>query len=171
MNLAITGHRPDKLGGYSERVATALRGFAIDEMSRYVGQGDFRVYVGMAIGFDQAIAWACGELRIPFVACIPCDNHDAKWSPSMQGRSRLLLERADQVVVVSPGPYAVWKMQKRNEFMVDNADELLALWNGSSGGTANCVRYAERRCVPKVIIKNIWDKWERRLLYAAHRPA
>ena len=28
--------------------------------------------------------------------------------------------------------------------MVDNSDVLIACWNGTSGGTANCVKYAEK---------------------------
>jgi uncharacterized phage-like protein YoqJ len=33
-------------------------------------------------------------------------------------------------------------LQKRNEWMVDHCDLLIAVWDGSEGGTANCVRYA-----------------------------
>ncbi len=32
--------------------------------------------------------------------------------------------------------------QRRNEFMVDASDALAAFFDGSPGGTANCVRYA-----------------------------
>jgi len=34
--------------------------------------------------------------------------------------------------------------QLRNEFMVDAADVLAAFFDGSPGGTANCVRYASK---------------------------
>lgn len=62
-------------------------------------------------------------------------------------------EAAAEVVVVSDGEYAVWKMQTRNEAMVDAADELWALWDGSSGGTKNCIDYAKG----KVPIFNFFD--------------
>lgn len=39
-------------------------------------------------------------------------------------------------------PYKPWLMQKRNEYMVDRCDKITALWDGSSGGTGNCVKYA-----------------------------
>lgn len=29
-------------------------------------------------------------------------------------------------------------MQKRNEYMVDLADKVVAVWDGSKGGTDNC---------------------------------
>ena len=42
------------------------------------------------------------------------------------------------------GGYAAWKMQKRNQFMVDHSNLLIAVWDGSSGGTSNCVAYAKK---------------------------
>lgn len=36
-------------------------------------------------------------------------------------------------------------MQKRNEWMVDNCDILIAVWDKSPGGTKNCVDYAESK--------------------------
>src|SRR3546814_16271306 len=63
------------------------------------------------------------------------------------------------VVVGGPGGYAAWKLQKRNEWMVDHADELVALWDGSRSGTGNCVAYANTSGKPVV---NLWPSWERR---------
>lgn len=42
-----------------------------------------------------------------------------------------------------PGGYAPAKMQIRNEYMVENCDLLIAVWDKSDGGTANCVKYAK----------------------------
>lgn len=41
--------------------------------------------------------------------------------------------------------YKGYLMQKRNEYMVDNINELIAVWDGQSGGTANCVNYAKKK--------------------------
>ena len=41
-------------------------------------------------------------------------------------------------------------MQKRNEYMVDLTDKVIAVWDGSKGGTGNCVRYAEK-CGKEII--------------------
>ncbi|WP_188052008.1 hypothetical protein [Azospirillum sp. Sh1] len=49
-------------------------------------------------------------------------------------------------------------MNTRNEWMVDHSDRLLALWDGSQGGTANCVRYARGLGRP---IDNLWSEWEK----------
>ena len=40
-------------------------------------------------------------------------------------------------------------MQKRNEFMVDKADMVLAIWNGNQkGGTWNTIKYATKTKTP-----------------------
>ena len=58
--------------------------------------------------------------------------------------------------VVSPGAYASWKFERRNEWMVDHADRVVALWSGAPGGTARCVAYARQTGTP---IDNIWARW------------
>jgi uncharacterized phage-like protein YoqJ len=49
-------------------------------------------------------------------------------------------------------------MQTRNKWMVDHSDMVLSLWDGSAGGTANCIEYA--RHVDKPVV-NIWDDWKK----------
>ena len=51
-------------------------------------------------------------------------------------------------------------MQLRNEAMVNDCDLLLALWNGTSGGTANCIRYANS---VKREIRNLWSDYAKSL--------
>lgn len=91
-------------------------------------------------------------MGVPFVAAVPCESQDSPWPRESQQIYQRLLFRAYRVFVISPGRYAPWKMQKRNEWIVNNSEALLACWDGSDGGTANCVRYAERRQRPIVRI-------------------
>ena len=39
--------------------------------------------------------------------------------------------------------YKPYLMQKRNQYMVDKANNLIAVWDGTSGGTGNCIKYAQ----------------------------
>lgn len=55
-----------------------------------------------------------------------------------------ILSKADTVKLVSDEAYKPYLMQKRNEYMVDLADKVIAVWDGSKSGTANCVRYAKK---------------------------
>lgn len=56
------------------------------------------------------------------------------------------------VVYVTDAPYTRTCMQMRNQWMVDHCDALVAIWDGSSGGTENCVNYAKDQGVPMVRI-------------------
>jgi uncharacterized phage-like protein YoqJ len=104
-----------------------------------------KVITGMALGWDTALAEAAIKLHIPYIAAIPFVGQESRWQPAQQDHYFDLLAAAEDVVVVCEGDYAPWKMQRRNEWMVDHSDLVLALWDRSPGGTANCIRYAEER--------------------------
>ncbi len=139
--VAFTGHRPDKLGNWDpghpviDRIRKALR----DELAR---EWPHEAICGMALGFDTWAAETCVEMGIPFTAALPCDGMDAPWSMPAQERFRALLLKAARIHVVSPGPYKPWKLQRRNEWMVDHSTKLIAAFDGSPGGTYNCLAYA-----------------------------
>ena len=106
-----------------------------------------KTFSGMALGIDQDFVSVCIDLKIPFVAAVPFLEQASQWPEESQRIYYALLDEAVQVVYVSEPGYAVWKMQKRNEWMVDQVGEdgvVLAIWDGSSGGTGNCVKYAKR---------------------------
>jgi uncharacterized phage-like protein YoqJ len=52
-------------------------------------------------------------------------------------------------------------MQKRNEWMVDHADAVIAVWDGSPSGTANCIGYARKKRRPILVIDPVEEveKW------------
>jgi uncharacterized phage-like protein YoqJ len=144
MNLAVTGHRPQKIGGYDESssLRTAIR--RAIRLQIEVLQPDYGL-TGMALGVDQDFAQVCIDLGVPFIAAVPFAGQESRWPEPSQQRFTELLSQAHDVVVVSPGPYAAWKMQKRNQWLVNQASALLAVWDGSDGGTANCVAYAAKK--------------------------
>lgn len=149
--VAFTGHRPDKLGGYkSNPLQSWVRRQIRIHLEALAPSGAIS---GMALGVDQ---WAAEELLllgVPFVAAVPFVGQEARWPSESQERYRDLLARAFRVVHVSPPPYAAWKMQVRNQWMVNHCAKLIAVWDGSSGGTSNCVSYAERKIGRENIIR------------------
>ena len=44
-------------------------------------------------------------------------------------------------------------MQKRNKYMVDNSDLIIAVFNGNSGGTKQTNDYAKSKNIEIIIIK------------------
>ncbi|UVK46746.1 DUF1273 family protein [Mesorhizobium sp. AR07] len=152
MIIAATGHRPDKLGGHSEGVRRRLRSLAIDYLQ--AEQPD-AVISGMARGWDQAIAEAAIELHLPFIAAVPFEGQAKRWPPESQAHYARLLGQAASIEIVSEFPGAR-AMQQRNEWMVDRGGKMCALWDGSMGGTFNCIRYAKKVGRP---IDNLWPRW------------
>lgn len=144
MILAVTGHRPDKLGGYvpSHPLRDHIRSWF---QSRITELAPSRAISGMAQGVDQDFALVCTQLGVPWVAAVPCKAQASKWSKEAQSAYMSLLELADDVVVLSDDgvPWAE-AMQVRNEYLVDTSDRMLAVWDGSHGGTGSTVRLAKK---------------------------
>ncbi len=164
MIVAGTGHRPDKLGGYNPTVQRALEHFALAVLTQKRPLG---VISGMALGWDQALAIAAVRLGIGFVAAIPFEGQEKRWPASSQAAYNTLLKAASMVHVVTdraavsahPGGIA-GVMQARNEWMVDQSQGVLALWNGDrSGGTFNCVQYAKAGRREVINVWPLWDEW------------
>jgi uncharacterized phage-like protein YoqJ len=153
MILAGTGHRPDKLGGYGQDIAQRMVQLATECLEEH--KPDV-IISGMALGWDQALAGAAIKLDLEWWACIPFKGQELLWPQKSQSLYRRLLEHAHVVSIICDGGYAAHKMQLRNVAMVDKCNKVLALWNGTPGGTANCVAYAHS--VGKPII-NVWNKW------------
>lgn len=61
-----------------------------------------------------------------------------------------------KTVKVVADHYEADVMQKRNEYMVDHSDIVLAVWNGKKSGTENCIKYAE--------------KWAKKWNISSHEP-
>lgn len=150
MIVAGTGHRPDKLGGYDSATTNRLHTLALEYLAF---TRPAKVISGMALGWDQALAWAAMDLAIPFIAAVPFEGQQRAWPEVSQLWYDDLIKYADEIVYVCEPGYAAWKMQVRNQWMVDNADFVVALWDGSAGGTGNCIKYCEKVGKP---IDNLW---------------
>lgn len=147
MKVMVTGHRPEKIGGYDPNnpIRVALRAAM---RSRLLAHAPEVAITGMALGIDQDFAQVCLEVNIPYIAAVPFPEQPSKWPPASQEHYRWLLRQASKVVYVSLPGYSREKMLIRNEWMVDHVGEdgiVIAVWDGSPGGTGSCVTYANRR--------------------------
>ena len=187
--LAFTGSRPDKLGGYDENNATAIKVKAKLRVLilQAIARGFERFWTGMAQGIDTWAAEIIIDLidegaDIQLLASVPFLTQPRAWEKNQPAIERWMriLSRASEIYVVCPEletmdydtiiaklvdepqtRLASWQvsawMQTRNEHMVNNSDTVLAIWDGTSGGTANCVRYAKKRGNPIVIYNPATD--------------
>jgi len=152
--VAITGHRPDKIGGYTPNpMATYIyKWLTIQMVKIYIEHDHVEFISGMALGADTLFASIASKMKearpgeVRLVCAIPFEGHGSNWPNASRKFYDKLLKRADEVVIVSEGGFTPQKMQRRNEWMVDHCDELLAVWNGDQfGGTWNCIAYAKEK--------------------------
>lgn len=137
---AMTGHRPEKISNWvyvEHQIGMALMDNQIDVLIQ-----------GMAAGVDLRSARVAYRNRVPFICAKPWAGHKPRVADKNDYENALT--HAKSVVDVDPSQEfpGNWVYQKRNEWMVDNADMVIAVWDGTSGGTANCVKYAQKREVP-----------------------
>ena len=141
MKIAITGHRPDKIYDHIEWITTKL-----DQI--FTALKPELIISGMAVGVDQLAAEIAIANEIPVLAAIPFLGQENRWNERDKINYNALLKQATTVEVLSntPSDYyeAVKFLHARNKWMVDRADLIVAVWDGSKGGTSNCVNYAKR---------------------------
>jgi len=160
VTLSGTGHRPTKLGGYTQQAFNKL----VDVITSYLDSNPPDLVIsGMALGFDQALCRAAINVNIPIWAAIPFVGQESPWPTQSRVIYKALLERCEKQIVVCKGGYAAYKLQRRNEWMVDQLtkpdDILLTIYDGTEGGTRNCIEYAKTKGVNIINLYDIWSKW------------
>lgn len=149
--ICATGHRPKSLYGYD---LTDVRWRELQKKFRelLLKKKCTTAITGMALGVDTVFALAVIELRddgkvpIELVCAVPCYNLSEPWfNQEDVDRFNWILQKADKVVYVTESDYVDGCLEKRNHYMVDNSDEVFAVWTGVPGGTAHCIKYAERQ--------------------------
>lgn len=164
MKIAITGHRPNKLGndydGTSELIKSIKSEICIQMYKHTSRYPDMFIegITGMALGIDQLFADICIKANIPFIAAIPCIGQWSKWpQKSIKLYDEILANPLCTKYLVSDSVYFDGCMDKRNIWMVDQLtepeDRLIAVWDGSKGGTCNCHNYAKHAIGQDKIIR------------------
>lgn len=151
ISCSFSGHRPEKLPwGDNERDERCLAlKAAMDEMVRKAYDDGYRHFIcGMARGCDTYFCEAVLRLRdrvqdITLEAAIPCPGQCSRWTAEQQQRYHDLLERCNYRTVVQE-KYDAGCMHRRNRYMVDHSMLLIAVHDGSPGGTRYTIEYALR---------------------------
>lgn len=161
---AITGHRPTRFRfKYNEndsrckRLKKQLR----EQFALLYSKGVRRFYVGGALGVDQ---WS-GEILlkmqlepeyqgIELIVVQPFPDHDACWDDRSRERLAFLIRHSTEHIVIGEEARRE-NFIKRNRYMVDHADCLLAVYDNSRSirsGTGATVHYAEKTAKPIIFI-------------------
>ena len=154
----FTGHRPEKMGVSPQVVKDRLER-AVDEAIR----DGYRTFIsGMCRGTD---IWAAQivldrKRKLPdlrLILAIPYPNCESGWGTEWQSQYRKLLSQADLVRYIQPS-FSRSCFQKRNMWMVSHASRVIAVYNGSAGGTRNTIEFARKKNVDVRSILNIVDE-------------
>lgn len=171
IHIGFTGHRPNKLGGYD-----------LSKPSYMALQHDLEVYIernlavyqtvvghsGLALGGDTIWSKAILAMRakypgrVLFHAEIPMMEQASVWIGKQDVAFwHKQVESADFKTVYGSlagksdaerRHLSAKYLNLRNEGMLGHSNVLLALWNGTSGGTGNAVAYAKKTGLTTYIV-------------------
>ena len=157
--IALTGHRPkafkavrgnvyDLSDPTYQKLYKELHDYAVEKLDEH---GSITCISGMALGADTIWAMVATNLkqeydhdRVHFEAHSPLATHAEKWTKESQNQYQYLLNHSDKVVYYGAA-YSPKLMMDRNIGMINNCDELLAVYNGiseSHSGTKHAIDYA-----------------------------
>lgn len=178
VTIGFTGHRPSKLGGYNNssikniNIRDKFKSLIIRRMKKFIDMGEthFRFVTGMALGLDtmaflivESLKRDFPYLNIEILCAIPFEQQYSTWTKTQVNNYFKMLNRADKVIYVDrlkkykikgmvEDLFYYEKMQARNEYMVDISDLILGVWDGTKGGTYNCVKYCYKIKVKCIIL-------------------
>lgn len=149
-SCTFTGHRPEFLpwgeNESDERCQEVKKKLARAVENAY-REGCRHFICGMARGCDFYFGEAVLELKkrhgeVTLEGAVPYPEQARRWPMADQLRHRRLLERCDVETVVQQ-VYSKGCMLRRNQYMVDHAQRVIAVYNGKCrGGTYATINYA-----------------------------
>ena len=160
--IVFTGHRLEKLPYKDEsdpNCATLKRKLFCAAQKHL--QPDQTIYLsGMANGVDL---WAAEQVillknafpmhDIQLWAVVPYRKQAASWNKALRDRYQDILGEADKVILISE-EYTLACMHVHNRRLVDEADHLIAVYDGKQqGGTRETIVYARRKGLDITIIE------------------
>ncbi len=159
-NCCCTGHRPKgfpfKYGIDKQKNDRYLKTLEEKIKLTITEYGITNFISGMALGVDLDFAEIVLKLRndfhITLECAIPCPNQTLNWKDIDVLRYESILKCADTVNLVSER-YSPECMLKRNRYMVDKCELVIAVINGiKKGGTWYTVNYAKKESKDIVLI-------------------
>ena len=131
-------------------------GLMLTHIETVIKKGVTVFYSGVARGFDllaaEAILMFKGKYpQIKLIACVPHIGQEQWYTEEEKARYYSVLKRADEVITLSK-TYYNGCMQKRNVYMVDRSDVIIAYNREEKGGTVNTLSYCNKKYPEKEIL-------------------
>ncbi len=156
---SFTGHRVQKLtwlSDFNSPPSQVLRDLIKSKILQKINDGYDYFISGMALGVDMMCADIVLELKndynsIKLECAIPCENQTQFWPEEQRQKYFEILNRADYINILNKH-YSRNCNHIRNQYMVSKSNCLVAIWNGSNGGTKNTIILANKYNIPVEII-------------------
>lgn len=138
----FSGHRPEKLNLPEAKLRELLR----HEIETAISDGYDTFISGMARGIDvyaaeEVIAAKQAHPHLRLICAFPYSGSCGGFSRVWRMRCESISLHADLRVDICP-EYRPDCYHKRNRWMVDRSSRLIAVFNGTAGGTRSTVLYA-----------------------------
>lgn len=162
--ICFTGHRAKGLCGYD---INSYQGFVMalaNKLRSFYNGSQLTFISGGAQGFDQLAFWAVDLVKktlpeneknnIKNIVYVPFKGQESRWLDKglfSKTDYKNMLNAADEVKYlqdrIPDSTRLVGALMDRNHKMVDASDKVIALyeddnWDTASGGTSECMRYA-----------------------------
>jgi uncharacterized phage-like protein YoqJ len=154
MKIMITGHRPNRLGGYNENnpIAINIKNTLVLKIAELQSvHSDLEFITGLAQGVDTWFADIGIDNDIPIHAYLPFTGQQSKWPMPAQDRYLKLLKKCKSSNFISPKASRQAYLD-RNDAMVNACDMAIAVWDGSPSGTGYTVRKLQQTGKKVIII-------------------
>ena len=153
--MIITGvsHKPERLFERSSLPSNELVYLASKALKSYKAT---RLITSLEPGWEQALAKAAIELKIPYVIALPYPGRNSEWSREARVAYYELLSRAEEVYQINDS-CSETALFECHTWQVDRADVVLALWDYEfEGDTFAVIDYALQQDVE---VGNLWQDW------------
>lgn len=158
-SCCFTGHRPEKLPwgtNENDERCLAVKRQINEALELAYEKGKRHFICGMARGADFYFCEAALALRerregVTVEAALPCEEQALRWNERDRNRYFTLVGGCDLETMVQHR-YDKGCMLRRDRYMVDHASMLIAVYNGTLGGTMYTVSYAMKRGVEVITI-------------------
>ena len=157
--VCFTGRRPQKLPwGYDENDVRCerLKKKIKEKIDNAIENGATHFISGMALGVDMWAAEIILEKKrkgvpVTLEAAIPHKKQDAAWSLQHRQIYKKILDGCDKITYVNES-YSPYCMMKRNRYMVDKSDLVIAVVDDFTGGSGKTALYARSKNIPVIVI-------------------
>lgn len=165
-SCAITGHRPTRFKWkYKENTSGCkhLKKQIREQCALLYENGVRQFWVGGSLGVDMWAAELLLKLKkepdysgIELMIALPFENHDSDWDDRSKLRMTFLMQHSTATVTVGKADKSpAVNYRKRNEYLVAQADCLLAIYDNDHtfrSGTGMTVNYAKKKGIPIIYI-------------------